>query len=110
MTIRYEDLTTEPKEQTQRICAFLGLDWDPGMLDYLAGDEVFTRGLGDWRQKIRSGQVQPARPVPPGPIAPELLDLCRAWDYAPPDGAAAGTAPRRALALTAGAFLSSGLF
>jgi hypothetical protein len=83
MTIRYEELTADPKDQTQRICAFLGIDWDPQMLDYLAGDEEFTRGLGDWRDKIRSGKVQAPRPVPAGPIEPELLELCRQWDYLP---------------------------
>jgi hypothetical protein len=81
LTVRYEELTSAPREQTQRICSYLGVDWDPAMLDYLTGDEVFTRGLGDWREKIRSGRVQPARPVPPGPPAPELLELCAEWGY-----------------------------
>jgi hypothetical protein len=104
MTIRYEDLTADPKDQTQRICAFLGLDWDPRMLDYLAGDEVFIRGLGDWREKIRSGQVQAARPVPPGPLAPELVELCRAWDYPAEESGPSPIEPRprRALSLTVG--------
>jgi LPS sulfotransferase NodH len=105
MTIRYEDLTGNPAAATKQICGFLGLPWHSAMLDYLAGDESFTRGLGDWRDKIRSGQVQPARPVPPGPIPPELRDLCRTWGYpvedreqipAPP--------PRRPLSLTFGLF------
>ena len=106
MTIRYEDLTADPKDQTQRVCAFLGIDWDPQMLDYLAGDEVFTRGLGDWRDKIRSGQVQAARPVPTGPIAPELLELCGAWGYgaAASDDLPAQPSRRRPLSLTFGLF------
>jgi hypothetical protein len=83
MTLRYEELTADPVEQTRRICRFLGLDWDPAMLDYLDGDESFTRGLGDWRDKIRSGRVQAARPVPSGPIPGELLELCGAWGYLP---------------------------
>jgi hypothetical protein len=83
MTLRYEELTADPVMQTRRICRFLALDWDPAMLDYLAGDESFTRGLGDWREKIRSGRVQPARPVPSGPIPDELLELCAAWGYLP---------------------------
>jgi hypothetical protein len=96
MTIHYEDLTADPKDQTQRICAFLGLDWDPQMLDYLPDDAVFTRGLGDWREKIRSGQVQPARPVPAGPVPPELRELCRAWGYLADEA----QPPRRTLSLT----------
>jgi hypothetical protein len=83
MTLRYEELTADPVEQTRRICRFLGLDWDPAMLDYLDGDESFIRGLGDWRDKIRSGRVQAARPVPSGPIPGELLELCGAWGYLP---------------------------
>jgi hypothetical protein len=85
MTIRYEDLTANPASTTKQICGFLGIGWDPAMLDYLAGNEAFTRGLGDWREKIRSGRVQPARPVPAGPMAPELLELCRSWGYFPVD-------------------------
>lgn len=83
VTVRYEDLTAEPAAQTQRVCSFLGIDWDPGMLEYLNGGESFTRGLGDWREKIRSGRVQPARPLPAEPIPPELLEICGQWGYLP---------------------------
>ena len=33
-TVRYEDLTAEPERETRAICAFLGLEWEPGMLEY----------------------------------------------------------------------------
>jgi hypothetical protein len=48
---------------------------------YLPGQATFTRGPGDWREKIRSGRVQSARPLPPGPMPAPLLELCTTWDY-----------------------------
>jgi hypothetical protein len=33
MTLRYEDLVTEPERELRRICAFVGEDYEPGMLD-----------------------------------------------------------------------------
>ena len=33
-TVRYEDLTADPERETRAICAFLGLEWEPGMLEY----------------------------------------------------------------------------
>jgi hypothetical protein len=31
---RYEDLVTQPQEILQDVCRFLGVSWEPGMLDY----------------------------------------------------------------------------
>jgi LPS sulfotransferase NodH len=82
LTIRYEDLTADPAAETRRACEFLGVEWDAAMLHYLKdGDEMFIRGLGDWREKIRSGRVQRARPLPAEPIPPELVEMCDAWGY-----------------------------
>jgi len=33
ITLRYEDLVTEPERQLRRICAFIGETYEPGMLD-----------------------------------------------------------------------------
>lgn len=33
MTLRYEDLVTEPERELRRVCAFIGEDYDPAMLD-----------------------------------------------------------------------------
>jgi sulfotransferase family protein len=83
LTVRYEALTSDPAEVTKGICDFLGLDWEPGMLEYgTAADRDVVRGLGDWTERIRSGTVQPPRPLPaPEEIPPALLPLCRAWGY-----------------------------
>jgi hypothetical protein len=50
LPVRYEALVSDPGEQGQRICEFLGLPWDPGIVEY--GREApaaspASRGLGD---------------------------------------------------------------
>ena len=95
LTVRYEDVTIDPEAQTRRICAFLGLPWDAGMIDYGRHDHGrYKAGLGDWAGKIRTGQVQPAEPPPPAHEIPaELHALCVAWGYLPAAGASAPAAP-----------------
>jgi hypothetical protein len=81
LTVRYEDLTGDPAAETQRICEFLEVAWEPGMLDY-GQDGVFIRGLGDWKDKIRSGTVQPGRSLPEAHEVPPMLhDISRQWGY-----------------------------
>ncbi len=92
MTVRYEDLTLDPAEQTRRVCEYLNLAWEPSMLDYGRGaPREFKVGLGDWRAKIRSGRVQAARPLPPGETPATLRALCKAWGYTEPPAALPGT-------------------
>lgn len=82
-TVRYEDLAADPASVTRAICRFLGVKWEPGMLDY--GRFLHGRyrvGLGDWKSKIKSGQVQPPGPLPgPEETPAELHALCEAWGY-----------------------------
>jgi hypothetical protein len=84
ITVRYEDLTADPRAVTQELCAFLGVQWEPRMLEYgRFGQGSYRAGLGDWKEKIRSGRVQAATPPPrDGEIPPELRDVCIAWGYA----------------------------
>ncbi|WP_336207405.1 sulfotransferase family protein [Nonomuraea sp. LPB2021202275-12-8] len=83
LTVRYEDLSAEPERVTREICAFLGLEWEPQMLSY--GEQtVIEKGLGDWRDKIRSGAVQPGRALPdPSSIPESLKSISRSWGYLP---------------------------
>jgi hypothetical protein len=83
--VRYEDLTADPKGETQKLCAFLGVPWEARMLDYGRFDHGRMKpGLGDWKAKIKSGEVQAAEPPPPlEEIHPSLHELCVAWGYAP---------------------------
>ncbi|MFC4008550.1 sulfotransferase family protein [Nonomuraea purpurea] len=81
LTVRYEELTAEPEKTCRRICEFLGLDWAPEMLSYGRPD-VVTKGLGDWKDKIQSGAVQPGRDLPRSDEIPEVLKaMCRTWEY-----------------------------
>jgi Sulfotransferase family len=46
--VRYEALVADPGGQLERLCAFLGLDFEPGMVDYgESGATRTARGLGD---------------------------------------------------------------
>lgn len=80
-TVRYEELASDPQGVTQGLCEFLGVPWEREMLEYGRFDHgVYGAGLGDWRDKIRTGRVQPPEP-PPGPeeVPPELRDIAAAW-------------------------------
>jgi hypothetical protein len=85
ITIRYEDLTTDPRTVTRAVCAYLGVPWEAGMLEYGRYDHGRMKpGLGDWKTKIKSGEVQAAEPPPAlDEIHPSLHELCVAWGYAP---------------------------
>jgi len=84
-TVRYEDLAADPPAETRKLCAFLGVAWEPEMLEY--GNFSHGRlkaGLGDWKDAIRTGQVQPPKPLPGLDEVPELLrPITAAWGYAP---------------------------
>ncbi len=83
LTVRYEDITAEPEKETRRICEFLGLEWEPGMITYGQAEHGdFKPGLGDWSKAIKSGTVQAARPLPPDDDIPASLRAISAkWGY-----------------------------
>jgi Sulfotransferase family len=87
LTVRYEDLAADPAAETRRACAFLGVEWEPRMLDYGRFDHGrFRPGLGDWSDNIRSGKVRsPAPPPRPEAVPPELRPIAAAWGYIPRD-------------------------
>jgi hypothetical protein len=47
--VRYEDLVADPDAKMRKLCAFLGLGFEPAMVDYGGADAPATaaRGLGD---------------------------------------------------------------
>jgi hypothetical protein len=95
LSVRYEELTANPAEVSRRICEFLGVRFEPGMLEYGKFDSRFARGLGDTSAKIRSGRVQAAAPAPQASEVPEALkEMCIAWGYLDP---APGTGQRNRL-------------
>jgi hypothetical protein len=85
LTVRYEELTQDPERVTRAVCEFLGVPWERSMLEYGEHDHGrFKAGLGDWSEKIKSGQIQPAEPLPsPEEIPPELREISEAWGYVP---------------------------
>ncbi|WP_165906339.1 sulfotransferase [Streptomyces sp. Z26] len=82
-TVRYEQLTDDPAATVKGICDFLDIEWEPGLLEYgKRPKQDLQRGLGDWREKIRSGSVQPGRDLPDAADVPEnLREICAAWGY-----------------------------
>jgi hypothetical protein len=85
LEVRYEELTRDPRSVTQRICSFLEVPWEESMLDYGEHDHGrFKSGLGDWADKIKTGQVQAPEPLPAPEDVPEpLRAVAAAWGYLP---------------------------
>jgi hypothetical protein len=83
VTVRYEDITADPERETRRVCEFLGVEWEPAMLQYGEFDHGRMKpGLGDWSEQIKSGRVQAPKPLPaPDEIPDALLALTEAWGY-----------------------------
>jgi hypothetical protein len=84
-TVRYEELTASPARVVGELCGFLGVPFQPDMLDYGRFSHAgFTPGLGDSSLNIRSGRIQPPAPVP-AEIPAGLAGICAAWGYPHPD-------------------------
>lgn len=84
LEVRYERLTHEPAAVTHEICGHLGVPWEPAMLEYGMHDRErsFERGLGDWSEKIRSGEIKPDKPLPTrAEISTDLLDITALTGY-----------------------------
>jgi Sulfotransferase family len=84
LTVRYEELAADPSRVARELCEFLGVAWEPTMLDYGRFDHGRYRpGVGDWKEKIKSGEVQPPEEPPAfEEIHPALRELTIAWGYA----------------------------
>jgi hypothetical protein len=97
-TVRYEELTADPVRVTQELCEFIGVPWEPEMLDYGRFEHgSYGAGLGDWKRKIKTGRVQPAEPLPaPEEVPPGLRPLAAAWGYLPQETAVVHPAPLEA--------------
>ncbi|MEU7877980.1 sulfotransferase family protein [Microbispora bryophytorum] len=81
--VRYERLVDDTEGELRRLCAWLGVEYEPGMVRYGDKDHGdFVKGIGDWRDKIRSGRVQPGRPLPaPEEVPGALREIAAAWGY-----------------------------
>jgi hypothetical protein len=85
LTVRYEDLVSEPVETTKAVCAYLDVEWEPTMLEYGEVDHgPFEPGIGDFGDAIRSGRVQPRTESPDAAPVPDYLEeRCARWGYVP---------------------------
>ncbi|MFB9531245.1 sulfotransferase family protein [Nonomuraea roseola] len=83
LDLRYEHLVEDPERELRRVCAFLGVAFDPVMLEYGRQDHgEYVKGIGDWSDKIRSGRVQGGRPLPgPDEVPEELRQITADWGY-----------------------------
>ena len=70
LSIRYEDLVAEPEARVREICAFLGLEFDPELLNIPAhvtdewvegaperSDGIVTASVGRWRRVLAPPEV-----------------------------------------------------
>jgi hypothetical protein len=82
-TVRYEDLTAEPTVITRQLCEYLGIPFEPAMIEY--GEFSHGRigaGLGDASVKLKSGRIQPAAPPPDlGELPEGYRRMCATWGY-----------------------------
>jgi hypothetical protein len=60
MTLRYEDLVTEPERELRRLCETIGEAFDPGMLDRRAAAPAVAAEHEWWKQGV-SGPLDPSR-------------------------------------------------
>lgn len=83
LTVRYEELTADPEGTLHTVCSFIGVDWEPQMLDYGQFEHGgYKYGLGDRKGKIKSGSIQEPEPLPsPKEIPEQLRPLAEAWGY-----------------------------
>jgi hypothetical protein len=70
LEVRYERLVSSPREQLERLCSFLGLAFEPTMLEHASSDEAIPRhefdvharealqpGLRSWRNELSRDDV-----------------------------------------------------
>jgi Sulfotransferase family len=82
-TIRYEDLTAAPEAETRRLCEFIGVEWEPEMLEYGRENEAdFKKGLGDWSNRLHSGKIQEPEKIAGADDLPRpLKKIAKSWGY-----------------------------
>ena len=58
--LRYEDLIRSPERELGKLCAFLGTEYDAGMLDY-AADSSYERPdpalIAQWKEKLAPAEL-----------------------------------------------------
>jgi hypothetical protein len=60
MTVRYEDLVTEPARELERVCAFIGEAYDPAMLESRSSAAGGVAAAHEWWKESVSGPLTTA--------------------------------------------------
>jgi Sulfotransferase family len=83
LELRYEDLVADPEQHLRTVCTFLGLRFEPQMLEYHRGvdpgtlqdhprlEQPPTTGLRDWREQMAPRDVELFEAVA-GPLLADL--------------------------------------
>ncbi len=73
LEVRYEDLIAEPEKVLRRVCEFIELDFEPGMIDPPGRDGIETRlgPVGGWQERLEPEQLEAFEEVA-GPMLDEL--------------------------------------
>ncbi|MFI9410115.1 sulfotransferase family protein [Nocardia gamkensis] len=81
--VRYENLLETPDLVCSDLCRFIGVDYEPTMLDYGNYDHgAYEPNLGDWRDKIHSGRIQlPSTDTAVYDLPVSLGELSKRWGY-----------------------------
>jgi len=82
-TVKYEELVADPARVSAELCSYLGVPWEPTMLDYGSHNHgKFAKFIGDWSPKIQSGQIDSDIVLPTDDeVPPELREASRRWGY-----------------------------
>ena len=98
LLVRYEELVTVPEETLRNICAFLGVDFDPAMLNPYEGERMIdglhdaSMPIGDPGLREHDGIDQSLadrwRADPPRRLLTQTLNLAKRLGYAPHEPAA----------------------
>jgi hypothetical protein len=59
-TVRYEDLLQHPEQELRKICAFIGEEYEPGMLDTSESARQVNRIQEPWKHKVH-GPIDASR-------------------------------------------------
>lgn len=107
--VRYEDLVADPEAVLRAAFAFLGVEWQPGLVNAVFKTR-HGRGIGDPKvefsdrihgDSVGAGQVLPRNRIP-GPLLVRMRSLEEQIGYGSEPGAARPAAPPPAAAAPAG--------